>query len=93
MRYESAVLKVWSWDNSPPELAAFSNHAGDEDFIFLVPRAVWAIESWFWQERAERAANKVQTVVLDRRVEYDGDRDGWLLVAEVGDVLLIGAHA
>ena len=32
-----ACIKVWAWDDAPPEFRELSEHGGDEDWVVLLP--------------------------------------------------------
>lgn len=37
---EALAIKVWRFNEAPPELQALSGHGGDEDWLALVPPAL-----------------------------------------------------
>lgn len=42
-------IQVWAWDDAPPELKALSPHAGDEDWLAVLPPQ-WAGREIIWLE-------------------------------------------
>jgi hypothetical protein len=60
---EDKMIKVWRWDDAPQEYRALSRHAGDEDYIALVPAAL-AHDPPIWLDVAPFTIFDVETYPL-----------------------------
>jgi len=76
------AIKVWRFEDAPPELQSMSQHGGDEDWIVLVPSSM-----------KDSMKEDIMDYGLPRWIAAtDTCRDPSEQILANGDLLIIGAH-
>lgn len=79
-------ILIWSFYEAPIELRNLSQHGGDEDWLAVIPKSFYekySLPLWM-EEDTEFGICSVTTQVVEFELEY---------FCNVGDIIVIGAHA
>lgn len=53
------MIRVWRFEDAPPEAQALSHHGGDEDYVLLAEKGSKDVEDGWWWSPLETLVQKL----------------------------------